>query len=133
MNSNPKKILIIEDEIVLLGMLKNNLSKIQDDLIIEEAMDGEEGLEKALKIHPDLILLDILLPKMGGVEMAKELRKDEWGKTVKVIILSVVSDMDYVQKALEGDSFEYLVKSDTPMDSIVEKVKEAIQVKPNEH
>ena len=133
MNSNPKKILIIEDEIVLLGMLKNNLSKIQDDLIIEEAMDGEEGLEKALKIHPDLILLDILLPKMDGVEMAKELRKDEWGKTVKVIILSVVSDMDYVQKALEGDSFEYLVKSDTPMDSIVEKVKEAIQVKPNEH
>ena len=133
MDSKTKKILIIEDELVLLNMLKDNISKTQEDIIIEEAMDGEEGLEKALKTHPDLILLDILLPKMDGVEMAKELRKDEWGKTAKVVILSVVSDMKYVQEALGAESFEYLVKSDTSMDSVVEKVKEAIQARLNKH
>ncbi|MFC1732900.1 response regulator transcription factor [candidate division KSB1 bacterium] len=122
MNIEKKKILIVEDEPTLLKMLNEVLS--EEGFVVEEAKDGKEGLEKALKTHPDLILLDILMPDMDGIEMAQELRKDEWGKDAKILVLSNLSSMEDVQKALENDIFEYIVKSDVSMDSVINRVKE---------
>ncbi len=87
------------------------------------ANDGEEGLKIALEKHPDLILSDLLMPKMGGLQMIHELRKDEWGKAVEIVILTNISDTSALEQAMSEGTFHYLVKSDSSMEEVVEKVK----------
>ena len=102
---------------------------LHDKLVLEgfgvlEANNGEEGLAVALERHPDLILLDILMPKMGGLAMLKKLREDEWGKTARVIILTNYDDVEKIADALGNRVFEYYLKADTPLDELIRKVKE---------
>lgn len=94
------------------------------------ANDGEEGLDISLKEHPDLILLDILMPKMDGMVMLRKLRLDEWGKLVPVIILTNVSPNanSVIDSVLEYEPAYYLVKSDVKLEGIVEKVKEVLRI-----
>ena len=73
-----KKILIVEDDNSVRKVFKDRL--LQEGFSIIEASDGEEGLATALKEHPDLILLDILMPKMDGMTMLSKLHQDEWGR-----------------------------------------------------
>lgn len=90
--------------------------------------NGEEGLALALEKQPDLILLDLQMPKMGGIEMAENLRVDEWGKKAKVIILTnVSSDMNKTQQAVENKIFQYLIKTDIKIEDLVSKVKDFIK------
>lgn len=117
-----KKILIIEDELPQLGALCDKFLK--ENFMIFEAQNGEDGLEIALKEHPDVILLDVFIPKMDGIEMAKKLREDEWGKEVPIIILSNSDDVETIELAMANHVFEYFIKSETKLDYIVEKVKE---------
>lgn len=119
-----KTILIIEDEAPLLGVLTDTLS--ENGFTVIQTHDGDEGLRLAQERHPDLILLDILMPKMDGMSMMTKLRQDEWGKTVPVVILTNVNpDSDETIKAIVNNQpAYYLVKSDTKLDDIVEKVKE---------
>ena len=119
-----KKILVVEDEEPLLEALQDKLGK--EGYEVCRAKDGEAGLALALKEHPDLILLDIIVPKMDGLEMANRLREDTWGKTVKILILTNSPSIDDVAKSLENRVFEYLVKSDTTIEYVVEKVKEMV-------
>jgi len=119
------KILIVEDEKALRDAL---LTKLKGTgFILFEAKNGKEGLEVALKEHPDMILLDLVMPVMGGIETLKKLREDAWGKTAKVIILTNLSnDMDKVEQVMENEVFTYLVKSDTEIAKVVEKIKEMV-------
>lgn len=119
-----KRILVVEDEMSLLKALVTKLENFGYGVL--QARDGVEGYEMALNEKPDLILLDIKIPKMDGVAMAKKLREDEWGKTAKIIILTNLSDSNEIKEALDAGVYEYLVKSDWKIEDIVKKVEEKI-------
>jgi DNA-binding response OmpR family regulator len=125
MSNTKKTILIVEDEPSYQHALVEKLGTEGFNVITTK--NGEEGLAMALEKHPDLILLDLQMPKMDGIEMAKNIRADEWGKKAKVIILTNVSDMTKTQQALENEIFQYLVKTDIKIEDLVSKVKEFIK------
>lgn len=118
---NKKTILMVEDEEVLRGVLKEKLQ--ENDFATLEADNGEEGLGIALRNHPDLILLDIMMPKMDGLTMLKKLREDVWGKEAQVIILTNLSGNDGVSEALNQGVFEYIVKTDIKIEDLLIKIK----------
>ena len=89
------------------------------------AHDGEDGLAKALAEHPDLLLLDVMMPKIGGWALLEKLREDEWGKNAKVIMLTVLEDLSHVAKGAEFNIKGYLVKTNWSLDEVVKQVKDA--------
>jgi DNA-binding response OmpR family regulator len=119
--TNKKKILVVDDDNNLRKVLIDKLDLSGFDAI--GASNGKEGLEKALEIHPDVILLDILMPIMNGQQMLKELREDDWGKKAKVIMLTVIEDVSSIAQAVEDGSLAYLIKTNETMDEVVAKVK----------
>ncbi len=119
-----KRILIIEDELPQLGALCDKF--LHEGYVILEAKNGEDGLQTALKEKPDAILMDILMPKMDGIEMIKRLREDTWGKDVPIIVLSNSADVEKIEQAMVNHVFDYFVKSDTKLEYVVEKVKQLI-------
>lgn len=127
---NGKKILIVEvveDEISLRNALRDKL--VREGFTMLEAKDGEEGLEIALREHPDLILLDIIMPKMDGIEMMKQLREEnEWGKKVPIILLTNLNASDdKINKAItDNEPAYYLVKSNWTINDLVEKIRERL-------
>ena len=127
MNTQSKKytVLVVEDDVSLLNALVDKFSR--EGFSVLEAKNGEEGLEIALQKHPDVILLDVVMPKMDGMTMLKRLRENEWGKTAGVIILTNLSELAKVSEAVTHGSFEYLVKSDWKIEDVVAKVKEHLK------
>ena len=123
------KILIIEDEIDLREILSDNFS--EDNWEIFLAHNGKSGLESALKNHPDIILLDIVMPVMNGMKMLDELRKDSWGKDARVILLTnlTVKENDLVSSQRGIKSFDYWIKCDMTMADIVAKVNQRMKKK----
>src|SRR5687768_16482686 len=116
MADQTKSILIVEDEEPLLKAL--------DDILTDEgfqtlkAVDGKEALKSALENKPNLILLDILLPKMDGMEVLKKLRQDKWGKHAEIILLTNLSDSQHIADALEYGVRTYLLKSEINIDTV---------------
>lgn len=123
-----KKILIVEDEEAIQKAVSDAL--LNQEFSTLTARDGQEGLEIALREHPDLILLDILMPKMDGMIMFQKLRADEWGKKVPVIILTNVSPnaSSIINSVLQNEPAYYLVKSDVKLEGIVDKIKEVLKI-----
>ena len=76
--------------------------------------------------HPDIILLDIIMPIMDGMTMLQKLRQDAWGKNALVLVLTNLNDVTQVSRALELKSFDYLVKTDWSMTDVVQRVKERL-------
>jgi DNA-binding response OmpR family regulator len=124
---NNKKILVVEDEEILMEAMQIGLSK--SGFTTLKAYNGEEGLEIALREHPDLILLDVMMPVMDGVEMLKKLREDDWGKSVKVIYLTNVGDTDKIADSLGNGVRDYLLKANWTVEKIIEKVNEKLNIK----
>ena len=126
---NKKKILIVEiveDDVSLSNALSDKFENEHFEVL--KAKNGEEGLTVALRERPDIILLDIIMPVMDGITMLHKLREDEWGKKAHVVVLTNVSDMSGIARAIENGAFEYYVKSDTQIENIVESVKKTIKV-----
>ena len=121
MNTQGKKILIIEDNKDLRSVLSNALSS--ENLTVLQAEDGEDGLRIALAEHPDLILLDIILPKMDGMTMLQKLRKDEWGRNAQVMILTNLMDAEKIDSAMSEGVYDFLVKSNWSLPDLVQKIK----------
>ena len=121
----PKTILIIDDEQTLLSALIDKFTR--EGFVVLAKKNGQEGLHCALTDHPDLILLDIIMPVMDGMTMLAKLRKDPWGKNAKVIMLTNLSEVEKVASQLQG-VYDYLVKSDWELKDIVKKVKERLGV-----
>jgi len=119
-----KRVLIVEDEKSLFEILKDKFEMEGFGVLIAE--NGAIGLEVALKELPDIILLDIAMPVMDGLEMLRLLRDDEKGKNLKVIILTNYGDMEKFVQAKELGVVDYLVKADWSMKDIVEKVRKQI-------
>jgi len=123
---NPKKILIVDDEAILLELLRTKVNR--EGFTVIEAHDGAEGLEKALTERPDLILLDIIMPKMDGITVLKNLRKDPWGKNVPVIILSNLNTAEAVEDSIANGVYDYLVKIDYTLEDLVAIIKKRLEV-----
>ena len=126
MDTKKKIILITEDEPSMLRILNDKI--IENGFATIQAKNGEEGLQQALTHHPDLILLDVLMPKLDGMAMMNKLRGDDWCKNVPIIILSNVStDSDEtLQEIMKGQPAYYLMKSNTQLDDIVSKIQEIL-------
>lgn len=120
-----KKILFVEDEPHLQKAVGEVLK--QEGFEIFAALDGEEGLKLARKEKPDLILLDLILPKKDGFEVLKELKTDKELKDISVIILTNLEGTGDVEKALNLGATTYLVKANYELEDIVAKVKEFLK------
>lgn len=121
-----EKILIVEDEKALAEAMSLKLVKMGFEVSV--AHSGEEGLKLLGAEKIDLILLDLLLPKMNGIEFLKNIRKDDKHKDIHVIILSAVSDTEKIAGAIEEGVYIYLMKDKTKIDDLVNVVKEKLSV-----
>jgi two-component system alkaline phosphatase synthesis response regulator PhoP len=119
-----KTILIVEDEISVLKALKIKLESAGFKVLLEK--NGEDGLTTALKEKPDLILLDLVMPKMDGVTMLRKLRQDKWGKKAKVLILTNLSEGKDVFYLLDKGEKDYLIKADWKIGDVVKRVNNAL-------
>lgn len=125
-----KKILIIEDEPSARKVMIDKF--LREGLDVVTAVNGEDGLVKFRETKPDLVLLDLIMPKMDGITMLRKLREEEgeFGKTVQVIILTnITSDDEGKMKELLVLGPEcYLVKANWKLSDVVRKVKETLHV-----
>lgn len=120
-----KAILLIDDEEIFVRMYQRFLQN--NNFNVQTAPDGAEGLKKALDDHPDLILLDIYMPKMDGIAFLKELRKDTWGKTAKVIILTNFDPNDEVLKGIEEYTpIGFLLKAENRPNKVLEHINKVL-------
>ncbi len=126
MTKQSQKILIIEDEEDVRQALVDRLSR--EGFKTSQAKNGQEGLKIALKERPDLILLDIVMPKMDGITMMRKMRKDKWGRKVPIILLTNLSATEerIIKGLVEDEPSYYLVKSDWKIEDVVKKVKETL-------
>ena len=119
-----QKILFIEDEPTLQKLVGRFLERKNYQVI--SALDGEAGLELTKKTKPDLILLDLILPKKDGFEVLEELKKDEITKNIPVIILTNLEGSTDVEKALSLGATTYLVKANYELEEVVKKIEETL-------
>lgn len=117
-------LLIIEDDKTLQEILFKKFDNERYRVLLAD--DGKEGLRMAVDFHPDVILLDLILPKMDGVETLNQLRKDVWGKTAKVIVLSNLTYLGDDVEKLDDKVEDHLVKAETKLEEVVKKVEEVI-------
>lgn len=121
-----KKILIVDDDSSLRNVLKDKIN--QEGFTALTAGDGEEGLKIGIKEKPNLILLDVIMPKINGIKMLKKLREDEWGKHVPVLLLSNDDDPEHIRETLKDNATDYLIKSDWELEDIIKKIKETLRL-----
>jgi DNA-binding response OmpR family regulator len=119
-----RTILFIEDESALQKTFGEILN--QEGYQVISALDGEIGLRLAKDKKPDLILLDLILPKVNGFEVLKKLKTEEETKDIPVIVLTNLEGIDDVDKALEMGATTYLVKANYTLEEVVEKIKKAL-------
>ena len=122
--TNKRKIRVVDDDDNLRTVLVDKLNMANFEA--KGALNGKEGLKAALETHPDLILLDVMMPVMSGWDMLEKLREDEWGKTAKVMMLTVLEELDSVAKAVEKKALRYIVKTQNALEDIVEQVEGAL-------
>ena len=116
-----KKILFVEDEESLQRVIKDALEKNGYGVI--SALDGENGIILAKKEKPDLILLDLILPKKDGFEVLEELKKDKETVAIPVIVLTNLEGGADIEKALSAGAKTYLVKSNYSLEDVLAKVR----------
>jgi len=121
---NKKKVLIIEDETALLYALQSQLAAA--GLQTFTADDGEKALKMVGEVNPDLIVLDLLLPKVDGWTFLSEIKSKEGSKDVPVVIISNLSDDASQKRGFELGAKDYLAKVNYSMDELVEKIKKMI-------
>ncbi|NLA26692.1 MAG: response regulator transcription factor [Firmicutes bacterium] len=111
--SAKKKVLLVDDEKTLVKALKFNLEK--EGFIVEEAFDGEEALEKAFEVKPDIVILDLMLPGLDGFEVCREIRKKE---EVPIIMLTAKGDDIDKVIGLELGADDYMTKPFNPRELV---------------
>ena len=128
MDTTKQTILTIEDNAPLARALNRKLE--DEGYAVLSAADGQAGLDLALEAKPDLILLDVMMPVMDGKEMLARLRRDTWGSTVPVILLSNDDNPETINETVNRtggkmltEMNDYLIKSDISLEQIVEAVR----------
>lgn len=116
-------LLIIEDDEPLRRALKDRFQ--QEGYDVRTAIDGQEGLSSAITNHPDVIILDLFIPKIPGENVIRDLRIDPWGKTAVVFILSNLHSQELEEEMRKYNCAAYMVKAAWKLEDIVRKIKEA--------
>ena len=119
------KILIVEDDPFLSEMYSTKL--IQEKFEVDFATDGKEAIKKAREARPDLILLDIVLPKMDGFEVLAEIKKDPQLRNIQVIALTNLGQKEEVEKGLKLGADDYIVKAHFTPTEVINKIKQVIK------
>ena len=119
-------VLLVEDDNFLANIYKTKFE--MEGFKVSVASDGEEGLEAVKKKKPDIILLDILLPKMDGFIVLEHLKKDDEVKDIPVILLTNLGQKDDVEKGLEMGAVDYLIKAHFKPSETVDKVKKVLKL-----
>jgi len=125
---SPKKLLlIVEDEEPMMQALTETF--VSNGFRVDKAKNGVEGLGLALSDHPDLIILDLLMPEMDGMTMMSKLRVDSWGNKVPIIILTNVNPEtnNMLQSIIKSQPAYYLIKSNVKLADILDKAKGILQ------
>lgn len=115
-----KKVLIIEDEEIILDLLQKKLS--QEGYEVSVAKDGEQGLKTMREVKPDIVLLDIVMPKIGGFEVMEEMQKDDTLKNIPVIVVSNSGQPVEIDKAQALGAKDWLIKTEFDPMEVIEKV-----------
>ncbi len=121
------KVLLVEDDPFLSSLLKNRLQKEELEVIL--ARDGEEALNLLKSTKPDLILLDLILPKKTGFEVMEEIRNDPQmqAEELPIIIISNLGQSEDINRGQELGAIEYFVKAKTSIDELVQKIKSFLE------
>ncbi len=117
-------ILIVEDDTELREALTTALT--YEKFSVLSADNGATGLGLALEKHPDLILLDVIMPHMDGLTVLQKLREDAWGKGAPVIVMTVLDDLEKISQVVTAGGDEYVIKSEITLGSLVAKVKDRL-------
>ena len=120
----PKKILLIEDEELIVTLLQRKLEK--EGYQISVARNGVEGMEKMRENKPDLILLDIVMPRMGGFEVLGEMRNEKELRVIPVIIISNSGQPVELDRAKKMGVRNWLIKTEFDPKEVLSKVKKQI-------
>ncbi len=120
-------ILVVHDDVVLRNVL---VKKCRDaGFEVLEAQNGEEGLDLALRHHPNLIVSNINMPKKTGLDMIDALRKDTWGKGVNIMLLTNSTDSRYVAEALKNKVYDYLITVNWTINDVINLIKKRLDVR----
>ena len=121
-----KRVLVVEDDEAFRLLLTNELTEEGIDVL--QATNGKDALSVALKEHPDLVLLDIILPKMDGAEVLRGLRDDkEWGQYVPILMLTQLDNMERIAEAVASKVNGYIIKGKMSMEEIIANVKKQLE------
>lgn len=118
-------VLIVEDDENILELYATAFTQVGIEVL--KAKNGLEGVELALKHHPDAILMDIMMPIMNGHKAVEKIRLDTWGRDAKIVFLTNMSDAENVFLAVEKGSEEYIIKSNTPVKEVVNQTRMAMR------
>ncbi|MFA5464191.1 MAG: response regulator, partial [Dysgonamonadaceae bacterium] len=119
-----KKILIIEDEEILADLLEKKLTQVGYEVSV--ANDGVEGLDKVKESIPDLILLDIVMPRMGGFDVMRELQKNQDFSKIPIVIISNSGQPVELDLAQKLGAKDWLIKTDFDPQEVLDKVVKQI-------
>ena len=114
-------ILVVEDMDPIRQAITAALAKAGYNVL--QASNGNEGLELAINEHPDLLLVDIIMPGIDGLELVERLRQDEWGQNALVVMLTNVEDSDKIVAVQKYHVYDYRVKSNWELDDVVKHIK----------
>jgi len=123
---NQKHVLIVEDDVFLSGIYKKKFEV--EGFKVSVAENGEKGLADAKKKKPDIILLDILLPKLDGFAVLKAIKADDGAKDIPVILLTNLGQKDDVEKGVEMGAEDYLIKIHFKPSEVVDKVRKILKI-----
>lgn len=118
------KVLLVEDDNLIQEMYETIL-KLRN-FEVELASDGVEGLEKTRALKPDVILLDVMMPKMNGLEMLEKLKNDPQIRDIPVIMLSNLADDEHIRQALSLGALQYIIKSEHVPKEIADMVEQTL-------
>lgn len=122
--SDGKKILIVDDDMTLRELYEERIKA--EGYTILSASDGEEAIEKATKEKPDLLLLDIMMPKINGIDVMKMLREKEETKHIPIIILTaLIQEIDKI-KGMMKPYDSYLIKSEIMPKEVVDAIQKSL-------
>ena len=118
---NKKRILLVDDDITLVDMYKERLAVAGYDVIV--AHSGEEALKSVGEVKPDIVLLDIMMPKVNGFDVLHSLKGDPKTKDIPVIILTALIQDTNKAKGMEAGADDYIIKSETMPGEVLQKVE----------
>ncbi len=117
-------IVVAEDDKLISGSLCEALKSAGYEPI--PAYDGEEAVAKCKEVKPNLLLLDIMMPKLDGISVLWELKANPETANTAVIVLTNIGDVETISKIVEAGAVDYLLKSDQSIDNVIQKVKDVL-------